>query len=199
MKLSITFLIVLLGSIGFSQTTHAILVGSNGFNPENLTVEAGDIIHFTLDQGNNSGIHTSTSTSVPNGENTWDHEMNCGFCLYTVVPNTVGIYEYQDQTSGLTGSFEILGTPSSIDEIEKEFSMSPAHPNPATSSTIIEYDGLANEGQLKLVNLAGQVVSESDVVTKAGRVEVTNVNVGVYFYWIESGDFRSEVRRIVFF
>jgi len=60
------------------------------FTPSNFTATVGDVIRFTL----GSGVHTSTSTSVPAGASTWDHTFSTVGQTFDYTITTPGSYSF---------------------------------------------------------------------------------------------------------
>ena len=60
------------------------------FTPSNFTANVGDIIRFTL----GSGVHTTTSTSVPAGASTWDHTFSVVGQTFDYTITTPGSYSF---------------------------------------------------------------------------------------------------------
>jgi plastocyanin len=58
------------------------------FTPNNFTVNMGDVIRFTLV----SGVHTTTSTSVPTGASSWDQALNTVGQTFDYTANVPGNY-----------------------------------------------------------------------------------------------------------
>lgn len=74
---------------GFSAT-QIITVNSNFFSPTSFNILLGDTVKWIWV----SGQHTTTSTTIPAGANTWNQNINSGSTTFIYVPNKVGTYNY---------------------------------------------------------------------------------------------------------
>lgn len=73
-------------------TVHIVQVGSptNQFTPTSMTVNLGDTVRFEYV----SGFHTTTSTSVPAGAQSWDVPMQAVGTTFDYIPSVEGNYNY---------------------------------------------------------------------------------------------------------
>ncbi|HET8573794.1 MAG TPA: T9SS type A sorting domain-containing protein [Edaphocola sp.] len=73
-------------------TVHIVQVGSptNQFTPTSMTINLGDTVRFEYV----SGFHTTTSTSVPAGAQSWDVPMQTAGTTFDYVPSVEGSYSY---------------------------------------------------------------------------------------------------------
>ena len=60
------------------------------FNPNNFSANVGDVVRFTL----GSGVHTTTSTGVPTGANTWDQLLTTVGQTYDYTITVPGNYSF---------------------------------------------------------------------------------------------------------
>lgn len=67
-----------------------VSVSNYQFNPANLNVNVGDTIKWNYV----NGFHTTTSTSVPQGANTWDAPMQKAGDTYQYIIAVAGTYDY---------------------------------------------------------------------------------------------------------
>jgi plastocyanin len=102
MKKVILFFFCLMVFRGYS-TTWTINVSNFQFTPSTLNVTVGDVIHFVWI----TGSHTTTSTSVPPGAATWNHNMNISNTTYDYTVTVAGVYNYwcTIHAPGMAGSF----------------------------------------------------------------------------------------------
>ena len=74
---------------GFSAT-QTVTVNSNFFSPTSFNIFLGDTVKWVWV----SGQHTTTSTTIPAGANTWNQNINSNATTFIYVPNKVGAYNY---------------------------------------------------------------------------------------------------------
>jgi plastocyanin len=94
-----------------SAVTVTINVEDFQFDPADITVNVGDEIQWTWD--NSAGQHTTTSTTIPTGATSWDHQINSGSPVFSYTVNVPGDYNYVcifHQSFGMVGHFTVLGT-----------------------------------------------------------------------------------------
>ena len=74
-----------------------------------------------------------------------------------------------------------------------------AYPNPANATVNINYNLTASPATLAVFDLVGNVVKELTLEQAQGtaKVDVSDLNNGVYFYSISAGEYRSEVKSLV--
>lgn len=73
-----------------NATTWTVNVANFQFSPSTLNVKVGDVIHFVWV----SGFHTTTSTSVPAGANTWNAAIDNSNTTYDYTVTVGGTYNY---------------------------------------------------------------------------------------------------------
>lgn len=87
-------LLALAASIAFVVSVHATIhmvhVKNYQFSPSNVTALVGDTIRWIWDQG----FHTTTSTSVPSGADTWDAPMQSTNTQFDYKITAAGTYNY---------------------------------------------------------------------------------------------------------
>lgn len=78
-------------------------------------------------------------------------------------------------------------------------SASAAYPNPASASVNIDFDVTTSPALLQVFDLVGNVVKVITLENAQGtaKVDVSDLNNGVYFYSLSAGQFRSEVKSLV--
>lgn len=86
-------------------TTHIIEVSNYQFSPSAVNAVPGDVITWNW----KSGLHTTTSTSVPTGAATWDQPMTSTKKTYSYTVTVEGVYSYKckfhaDMIGGITVS-----------------------------------------------------------------------------------------------
>lgn len=90
-KLLFVFVAILFANV-LHATIHVVQVGvpTNKFTPTSMTVTLDDTVRFQYV----TGFHTTTSTSVPPGADTWDEAMQSPGTVYDYVPAVEGEYDY---------------------------------------------------------------------------------------------------------
>ncbi|MCH8903971.1 MAG: T9SS type A sorting domain-containing protein [Bacteroidetes bacterium] len=166
-------------SFATAQVDHDIFVGTNGFSPSTLTVNVGDFVKFNLDP-NNSGVHYTTSVSIPNGASSWNYAMTCPTCSYIVVVQEPGTYNFTDQTSNTTGSFST--SPTGIGDNDKKSVGLNIYPNPVQKNSVVSYRLNSTDGQIIISNIVGEQVSIYNLSDKSGQINIyNNLAQGLYF------------------
>lgn len=86
---AITFALLLL-TTGAQATTHTVTVQDYFFTPSAMTVTVGDTIHWTWI----SGVHTTTSGTIPGGAASWDAMINSSSLFFNYAVTAAGTYNY---------------------------------------------------------------------------------------------------------
>jgi len=180
MKTLKTFLIISL-LLAFTKVDSAIVVinqlGSS-FSPKNVSVNVGDVIKWVW----SSGIHTTSSRTVPQGAEMWDSDLTSSSPTFEYTVTVAGTYTYActiHESMGMVGSF----TASEITSVEEnrlnDFKI---FPNPTTSIVNLP-EGL--KGKIQLYNILGREVRgmQSSELTGANldRLDVSDLANGIYF------------------
>ena len=75
----------------FSQTTFTVHVSNYQFNPATINAVVGDKIKWVWDEG----FHTTTSTTIPGGADTWDAPLQTTGATFTYTLTVEGTYNYE--------------------------------------------------------------------------------------------------------
>jgi len=88
-------------------TTHIIQVANCQFTPSTVNAVVGDTIQWTWVNGG----HTTTSTSVPQGADTWDSPMDASNKTFTYTLTVAGTYAYHciPHAAVMTGTINVSG------------------------------------------------------------------------------------------
>ncbi|MBO4381537.1 MAG: T9SS type A sorting domain-containing protein, partial [Bacteroidales bacterium] len=74
------------------------------------------------------------------------------------------------------------------------------YPNPATTTVNARIKGVSGETSVRIVNIAGQVVAQDNVVLDASEfvytTQIRNLTPGVYFMYVE-GENATLSRKLV--
>jgi plastocyanin len=101
--------IVLIATVNLVQAKIiTVNVMDFSFSPSSFTANVGDTVKWVW----NSGIHTTTSTSVPTGAATWSNPMDASHTTFLYKITTAGSYAFQcnfHAIMGMTGTFTVTG------------------------------------------------------------------------------------------
>ncbi len=90
MKNYLLLTIILFGCLSLHAAVFTVQVANYQFTPSTVNAVVGDSITWTWVNGS----HTTTSTSVPDGAATWDHNMNSASTSFTYKLEVAGTYNY---------------------------------------------------------------------------------------------------------
>jgi len=96
---------LLLSGYSFA-TVHIVSVQSSQFSPSSLSVNVGDTVKWVIAVGS----HTTTSTSIPPGANTWNNPINNSNPEFEYPVTVEGTYDYKCNPHGFTGQFVAINT-----------------------------------------------------------------------------------------
>ncbi len=180
-------------------TTHIVNVSNYAFTPQNLNVSVGDTIKWVWI----SGIHTTTSTTIPQGAQPWDEIISNTNQTFSYVVSVVGLYNYvctPHITMGMIGSFN--ASPSYISSIGtnvNNYQLYQNYPNPFNPVTKIKFSIPKSEFvTLKIYNILGEeVVTLINGFLSQGIYEYIfdinknnlNLSSGVYYYSLRTENF----------
>lgn len=112
-SLLLSLLVAILGIELTAQTTHQVSVTNNVFTPENLTIEAGDIVQWNCTQGSHNV--NGTNSTYPSNPESFGNSVGINW-TYSYTFNTAGFYDYQcDPHVGLGMVGTITVNPSTPD------------------------------------------------------------------------------------
>jgi plastocyanin len=187
---------------GFS-TTFTVTAAGFTFTPSIIpNAKVGDTITWIL----GSGIHTTTSTTIPSGAAIWDAPIAAATPTFSYIITVAGTYNYQcsfHSIFGMTGTITAL--PAGIvqtNEIVNSFKLSQNYPNPFNPSTVIKFSiPRSNFVSLKIYDLSGKEVKnlvneQLPQGTFNYTLNASDLSSGIYFYKLNAGEF-SEVKRMV--
>jgi plastocyanin len=175
-----------------------VTVKNYSFTPYNLThVKAGDTIQFQWVEG----IHTTTSTSIPQDALEWDYPLTQQEPFAMVIPKVNGTYKYistPDSSAGMDGTFTVsgaLGVPSPNDKPDIRL-----FPNPAGDQINVmttNHDIVS----LRIFDIRGIKVGEFNFGNQTGQYSLTidlrSLQAGIFFFefTLESG--KKRIVRVV--
>lgn len=89
--------------------THMVDVANYSFAPSSFTAHPGDTIIWMWV----NGTHTTTSTTIPAGANSWNSNIDVSTTFYIYVPTVIGTYNYLcsiHASLGMVGSFTVVSS-----------------------------------------------------------------------------------------
>ncbi|HUM48487.1 MAG TPA: hypothetical protein PLD84_16260, partial [Chitinophagales bacterium] len=102
------------GWVNSFATKHTINVQNFFFSPSSLTINLGDTIVWQWI----SGIHTTTSLTIPAGATAWDSPIKSSVTKFTYVPAVLGTYNYKCTphfvTKNMVGNFTVICPSASV-------------------------------------------------------------------------------------
>ena len=178
MRITTTLISIAISTIGFTQTTHTINAGSFYYNPNTLTIEAGDSIIWINDGGFhdvNGDINTVSGQPYNNPE-TFDSPATnvVGAVIFAHKFNVAGTYSYDcsvgsHAANGMIGSFTVEDNTSNISEIS--MSLSSLSYDQVSNCLRLKVNSLENEISFQLHNLEGKLIQTENLKIKLGLSE----------------------------
>lgn len=174
-------------------------VQNNSFSPFNLThVTAKDTIQFVWVEG----VHTTTSTSIPEGALEWDYPITQQEPSAIVIPTVNGTYHYvstPDSSTGMNGTFTVSGasgilTPGEAGDIR-------LFPNPAAEQINV-LTTIDNIESMRIFDMNGKKVGELNpgkmqpgISTRT--IDLSNYPTGILFFDFKMESNKRKVIRVV--
>ena len=192
MRITTTLISIAISTIGLTQTTHTINAGSFYYNPNTLTIEAGDSIIWINDGGFhdvNGDINTVSGQPYNNPE-TFDSPATnvVGAVIFAHKFNVAGTYSYDcsvgsHAANGMIGSFTVEDNTSNISEIP--MSLSSLSYDQVSNCLRLKFNSLENEISFQLHNLEGKLIQTENLKIKLGLSEHiipinSSLNKGIY-------------------
>ncbi|MCX7834030.1 MAG: T9SS type A sorting domain-containing protein [Ignavibacteria bacterium] len=205
---NIIYILLFIISFNLSfATTHIVQVSNYAFTPQNLNVTVGDTIKWVWV----SGIHTTTSTTIPQGATPWDVIISSSNQTYSYPVVVPGLYNYvctPHIPMGMVGSFN--ASPSNITPIAAiayNYELFQNYPNPFNPTTKIRFSIPKSEFvTLKIYNVVGEEIAV--LVNKflnqgiyeyefnANNLE-NNLSSGVYFYTLRTESYQETKKLLL--
>ena len=133
MKKLYTILVLM---VAFSQAhaaLHIITVSDNQFTPATLNAECGDTVKWVWESGN----HTTWSTSVPAGANSWVEYINSTDTTYSYQVSLAGTYDYTCYFHAMMTGSIVVTCPTELTSLGDNY-FSLVYPNPFENNLTIE-------------------------------------------------------------
>jgi plastocyanin len=161
------FIIAVTLTLNSSAALYTIFVSSDSFSPAIQAAQSGDTIRWVWQ----SGIHSTTSTTIPNCASAWDAEINSSSTTFQMVlpPNCAGTYNYHCKyhPTTMTGVLNVT-IPIGVNEIDATANL--IFPNPFSDKLSVIYNGIE---KVLIYDILGNVVKEG--MLTAGEITVFNV------------------------
>jgi plastocyanin len=106
-RILLAFILIFSVAVANAATQTVTLSGFT-FSPSSFSINLGDTVKWVFV----SGTHTTTSTTIPVGATSWNHDINSSpvNTSFTYVPSVAGTYNYQCNIHvgfGMIGSFTV--------------------------------------------------------------------------------------------
>lgn len=164
-------------------TKHRISVADFQFSPKTIpNIKIGDTIRWYWF----SGMHTTTSDTIPTGATSWDHPIDISDTVFEYVPILLGTYKYKctpHLSLGMIGSFTVISTAGISNKYqEPDFSI---YPNPVFSNLSIHIESQDSYiKDLRIFDLGGRLVGDINFVTSIGvedkTINLSDLPIGIY-------------------
>lgn len=174
--LSMTFVVFITLTYSSVQAKKWVVTVKNySFVPFNLThVRAHDTIQWVWE----SGSHSTTSTTIPAGAESWDNSINPDTTSFFYIPIYNGTFFYRsnpDTARSMNGQFTVSGSNSVDGNPEKQgFNI---FPNPFHNEVTLHIPANHNlSGQLQIYNSGGKML-KSVILNSSSGVLLQNIDV----------------------
>ena len=175
MKKLYTLLVLM---VAFSQAhaaLHIITVSDNQFTPATLNAECGDTVKWVWE----SGGHTTWSTSIPAGADSWVEYINSTDTTYSYQVSLAGSYDYTCYFHlMMTGSI-VVTCPNGLASQSDNFS-SLVYPNPFENNLTIE---TPDATLISIYTITGEKIKTIILTEGQTKTEIITRDMapGIYF------------------
>lgn len=172
---------LLCSSSAVFATQYAISVSNNQFSPNIVYAFVGDTIVWNWVDG----THTTTSTAVPVGANTWNVPMTSASTTFQYVVKVAGNYDYLcvPHAPGMAGQIVVHIALGIKQEQEKSFKMSTYSTENSLSVSLTS--AVAAHGQMAVYDLLGRAINKEKIEVSNGEnqymFDTRNLQRGIYF------------------
>lgn len=195
------FLILLVSATGTVQAKKWVITAQNfSFTPYNLThVRARDTIQWVWAEG----VHTTTSTTIPDGASPWDAPLTQDEPVFIFIPYYNGTYFYQcteHAGMGMNGSFLVTGS-TGLDE-EPGANPLVVYPNPFRDVLNVSFSNRSIPVKsIRIYDASGKLIRSTDY-PKSGfsplrLTGLGNLPRGIWYVQVTDVLDRMVTRRIV--
>ena len=175
-------------------------VSNFAFTPANFTLNSGDTIIWHLSGGTS---HTTTSTSVPAGANTWDQTLTSSSQVYEYIPTVAGAYNYVCTFhSSMVATFTVitpLGIPtlnavpelSLISSFSSSNELNIAYTIPVTTKATIVMNDILGKSVQKIMSSS----VAAGIYTK--NISIANFPKGIYILELMTSEARISKKIVI--
>lgn len=190
--LTALFLVNLLSTS--AQNVFNVEVSDFQFSPLIFSVQVGDTIRWNWA----GGAHTTTSTVLPPGADSWDAPITSSNTFYKYVPNVAGTYFYKctpHSSSGMTGKFYVFALSVNKPNNQVAFTI---YPNPVSSHLFIKFDDINKPALLSITDINGRLIAKREFIgLNTATIDISNVANGVYIISVEQNGSRHVQKMTV--
>lgn len=182
-----------------SATVVTVTQQDNTFSPKDIEVKVGDTVRWVW----TSGVHTTTSATIPSGAAAWDSPLTDAVRQFDYLVTVEGTYNYVCTPHIDLGMIGTITATAQLGIKENILANSvKIYPNPAKENAMLTLTSeKPGKGILSMYDLLGNKVNKSDVLIKQG---INNINLmietmhpGVYFIELKYNNEATIVRRLV--
>lgn len=166
-----------------------IVVSDFQFAPDLVNLQLGDTVVFQW----SNGLHTATSSEIPDGAATFDATLSAEMDEFVYVPMVIGTYNYvctPHMAMGMDGSFVVEAPTGISDQYTKAMDLR-VWPNPVSEILNVFVEGNSHlEGVIEVYNMAGQrlySVKLSTTGNGVAQIVVGHLPVGIYAARLATG------------
>ena len=169
-----------------AQVTNVVAVSNFKFEPANLTIDVGDTVRWTNNEGTHS-VDGSTAT-YPNNPESFKNDGGGAGWVFSFKFTKEGIYDYQCGVHGISMTGKInVGNVTGITKVTSLKGANYVYPNPTKGllNFVFPESKMVDKGhlQLSIYNVKGekfdyQVVRKDNLI----NYSVNKLSEGIYFY-----------------
>lgn len=174
MKTLYTILVLIFSLSQANATVHIITVSNNQFTPDTLNAVCGDTVKWIWD----SGTHTTWSTSVPVGADSWFESINSIDTSFSYQVNFAGTYDYYCYFhTMMTGSI-IVTCPAGLSYLNDNY-FALVYPNPFLNNVTIE---TTDATLISIYSLTGKKIKTISLTHGQTKTEINTADMspGIY-------------------
>ena len=180
-----------------TATIHTVSVADFAFTPSTIAgVHPGDTIMWMW----SSGSHTTTSTTIPAGATSWDHNMTSSSTSFIYIPTVIGTYNYQctpHASMGMVGSFTVVSA-SNVSQVNSANAIFNIFPNPASGSLHILFNESGISTSVTLTDITGkEVINGKYNTANETDLNLSDIPNGLYFISVVQGGKANREKLIV--
>lgn len=190
---------IMVGVIPASKATiHVVDVEDFSFTPSSFIATTGDTIQWVWMDGG----HTTTSTTIPAGADTWDAPLTSGSPTFQYVPNVAGVYSYvctPHVGMGMTATFTVINPTGIAENTAPSLDITKSYI--ADGMLYLEYASPAEQVTISVFDITGQrLYIEKLQETSSGvhkhTMAVGTLPAGIYILNLMT-DFDQRTRRLI--